>query len=130
MQAQADDSLDKLATVADKVMEVYPGAPTTASAPSPAVHATSTSSADALYKRLDELSRQVAALQSQLDDLGRLRRSRTRSGTPAIRREPSANKDSTEKDSGQCWYHRKYGAEAQKCTKPCTFPSNTKGDRK
>lgn len=129
LQAQADDTLDKLATVADKVMEVYPGSPTAAAAPNPAVHAASTSSMDALQKRLDELSRQVAALQSQLDAVGPPRRSRSRSRAPATRRETSTSKDPTE-DSGRCWYHRKYGAEAQKCTKPCTFSSNSTGNRK
>ncbi|KAL7299838.1 hypothetical protein TKK_0007578 [Trichogramma kaykai] len=46
-------------------------------------------------------------------------RSRDRRRSPSKERRRSV----TPAKPGVCWYHRKFGDEADRCTKPCTFPA-------
>ena len=84
------ESLDNLAQLADKTMEV--------AAPSPAIATVSTT-----YK-LEHLHKEVAKLKSMLQALQSSKRLGTwRSPTPHW--QPQEH----------CWYHNKYGENAQKC---------------
>lgn len=68
-----------------------------------------------LCTQVNELSQQLAALSSGNNNNQRSgstdRRSRSRSRSQSRR--------------GECWYHFRFGKEAKKCTKPCTYkPEN------
>lgn len=112
LAAQSELSVDKLAELADKIMEVSPGIATPNSPAS--VFATSAPSTtdegfQTLSARLEELSVQVAAL--SVDHRGRNRsrstNNRSRSATPGTQK--------------FCWYHRTFRTRATKCTQPCSW---------
>lgn len=132
-------TIDRLAAVADRVLEVSPTMPRTfatvasistgapSSTPptlaSPSVNAVTASSADTTAARLDELSRQLNALRESCGA-----RSRYRSKTPPRRRgSPSARPRSPPADL--CWFHRRFGRNAKKCSPPCSSASNSNGNR-
>lgn len=109
LASHPDLSLEKLADLADNIIEVF----------SPAQVATVASRADTsmpapstfeqrFEKRLDDLCKQVASLT-------RSRSSSRRRSTPAQRpRDATPNKR-------MCWYHQKFAEKATKCTKPCSW---------
>lgn len=113
LAAQSELSLDKIAELADKIMEI-PGV----SAPvlqQPAVAAASAPGLEGILKRLDDLTKQVAALRIAQGERTRKRsKSRNRSGSEV------------------CRFHRKFGDKAYKCIKPCAWVSsqgNKQGDQ-
>lgn len=110
LAAQEDLPLDKVAELADRILEVSPGSPAQ-------VHSTSDSGITA---RLDELARQVAALTSDSRHRSRTRsslsRSRNRNGSRS--RAPTPGRDSR---SSWCWYHNRFQEKATKCHPPCTW---------
>lgn len=151
LQTQADQvglTTDKLATTADKIIEVQPAtAPVATNLCAAAQAATSNPSGlntdtKNIVQRLDEMSRQLAAVQSQLYQLktqpwhenalrsqpARFRsRSRSRHGSS---RERKLNENSSSSTADLCWYHRRFGDKAQKCEKPCKFLSaNSNGSQ-
>lgn len=99
LAAQADLSLDRIADIADKIIEAQPSQVNVFAA-------TGTPTLNSLLERIDELGNQIAALKSD--------RSRTRSRQSSRNSTP----DRTEK---RCWYHRKYGTKAKKCISPCNW---------
>lgn len=110
--AQAELPLDKLADLADKILEVTP-VPMT-----PAVYAASApiqTSAEmhSLTTCLEELTRQVAALTGRGREFNR-------SNSP--NRSRSKSRDSRGRNESQlCWYHRVYKNKAVKCDQPCSW---------
>ncbi|XP_046621089.1 uncharacterized protein LOC124305557 [Neodiprion virginianus] len=54
-------------------------------------------------------------------------RSRSRSRSKSKKRQSDDSDD--EDDEKLCWYHRKYGKKAKKCTSPCDFQGNAQGTR-
>lgn len=111
--AQADLPLDKLADLADKILEVTP-VPIT-----PAVYAASAASAPiqtsaemhSITTCLEELTRQVAALTGRGRDFNRSNSSNR-----------SRSRDSRGRNEHQlCWYHRVYKDKAEKCNEPCSW---------
>lgn len=71
-----------------------------------------------LTRLVSQLATEVSSLKKQLHD-----KPRSRSSTP---RRPQRRDRS--RSPGLCWYHHKFGADASKCTAPCTFKaSNSKG---
>ncbi|CAH8645318.1 unnamed protein product [Heterobilharzia americana] len=55
---------------------------------------------------------------------GRTSRSRNRSAS----RTGSRRSKSRQSQPRLCWYHKRYGANAKKCTRPCTFEANQAGN--
>lgn len=111
LAAQSELSLNKVAELADKILEVSPGVAVSRSS---AVYSASTpaaapSSLDDITKRLDELTRQITALTAV--------RGRNRSRGPSTQRDRSQ----TPGVPKICFYHRKYGIKGVKCVKPCTW---------
>lgn len=108
LATQADMELDKVADLADRIVEVSTG-PTSiyaaAAAPAPA-----SSQLNLMMERIEELSRQMAALTSQ-------QRSRSRS------RSNSRSSRSSSPQFKHCWYHKKFAARASKCIQPCAWNS-------
>lgn len=127
--SQSEMPLDAVAELADKVLDAVTPAPHVVSAAQCASTATTVTRADydALAARVDQLTQQISQLvacNSVSGDRGRRRyrrRSRSRATSSSPAPSPSAQKD-------VCWYHRRFGEQAQRCTKPCAFP-NANGDR-
>ena len=99
--------LEELAALADKIMEVAIPSIATVATPS---HATS--EADNLRAENASLRKQISALQAATGPRRRRSRSRNR-GRP---RSPS--------QPGVCWYHRRFGDAARKCSLPCSKAGN------
>lgn len=97
-------SLDKMAELADKVSDRNNNA-LVAAAELPA---------NAQDQTLAQLVKKVDALSM------RQRRSRSRSRHHEDkRRQRSKSKERTESTKGFCYYHKRFGAEARRCTRPC-----------
>ena len=113
--ADSTTSLDKLAEMADRVMEVS----------TPTVAALNTPSALSLLKELESLRMEVHQPQDRMRSLSRPSRdSRRRSPTPAglpPRRSPSPSR---QPDHSICWYHQRFGDAATKCRPPCNIGLN------
>lgn len=114
LAAQADLPLQKVAELADRIVEVSPT--------DNSVFATSTPAADdplqAISRRLDQLAQQVAAMSTGHN---RYRSSRSSSRARSKSRDREA--------SDLCWYHRRFKLKANRCTKPCSWkPAENLGD--
>lgn len=115
----AELPIAKLAEIADTVMETFRVADTdhvfAVNAPNP--------SADCSGKRLSEEIKELTRLVSQLVSS----RGRSQSISTSYRGQSRSNsrpaRDATPaQDSGECWYHKKFKADATKCKKPCIWP--------
>jgi hypothetical protein len=135
-----DDPLERLATIADKVLEQFSVSAnvnavtplvTTVSASAP-VHA---SGAAESLKRLEKL---LADLTLRLDlveaDNAVLRRqNNNRNGRDRSRSRPNTRSNAASRNSSPtrrsdpdvCWYHDKFGQEAQQCRQPCVWKKDT-----
>lgn len=100
--ATSSDSLDNIAAMADKIMEL-----STSSFSTQAVVSTPTPPHD--NDRISKLEAQVAQLCSSINSFKPRNRSSSR----------SRQQDAT--GSELCWYHIRYGNKARKCTSPCNF---------
>lgn len=97
-------TLQKAAEVADRVMEV---------APAVSVSACSVSPVSSIE---DRLLAEIQKLHLRIDKISRVRgRSRSRNRGSRERSAP--------KSYDTCWYHFKFGDNAQKCVPPCKFSS-------
>lgn len=99
--AQKDLDLNKVAEIADAIVEASPPAPA-------AVHAIDSSELNRIMQRLEELSRKVEALSTE-----RSPRSHSRSR--------SSSASSVQPKKRFCWYHSRFGAKAAKCISPCSW---------
>lgn len=103
----SNDDLSKQAILADKICEIT----------DPATSAVNSVSDK---NRFSQLEKQIAALTTKIDQLNKpFRRDNARSRSHSRVRSKSASHDNS---SLVCWYHRKFKADAKKCTKPCNFP--------
>lgn len=119
LTAQSDLPLDKVAELADKILEVNPIAIAAAVAtPTSLPHSTTPDLSD-LALKLQELTKQVAALTAD--------RSRQRSRSKSNNRFPRAATPETK--SGICWYHTTYSSKALKCVQPCSWSGNQPGNQ-
>jgi hypothetical protein len=112
-------SLDKLADLADKVMEV--ATPTIAAIqdarpdPPPITHQSS---------EVQQLQEEVARLTARIESL--TTRHRRRSNSKYRPATPTPASPTVPQDS-LCWYHAKFGENAQKCKEPCTWLNTPAG---
>ena len=115
-------SLEKLAEMADKVIEV--AAPATI--PPRAVGAINTSpghKSPGLTAEVEHLRGDVARLEKLICKLSTSRSSSRPSARPS-RRSPTPTPSTPSAVYSFCWYHQKFGDKAQRCRSPCTWPSN------
>lgn len=124
LQTQPDTvSLEGLATVADKVMEVHPASAPTVNA------ATAPAPTENLSAKIEELSRQFASLQSEVRKIRFQNRSRSRDKSHQIKYHSRSPSPVVKNATTLCWYHEHFADKARKCTSPCTFASpNTTGN--
>ena len=115
LKALPDDNVSNLTTIADSVYEVFQGSSVNAiSKP----ESRSDSQVSYLMERNQKLELEINEIKHMISklstNLGNQRfSSRSRSG--ARNRTPSRGRDNI------CWYHKKFGPKASKCTKPCDF---------
>jgi hypothetical protein len=120
-----DVELEAAALCTDRIMEAIP-VPAVASISPDSDH-------KGLQQKLSHLSCQVSELRAeqvrldatlrQIQASLRLLISGERRPGSASRRSSGlrSNTSSPDPNNTECWYHRRYGAQAQRCTKPCTF---------
>lgn len=125
LAGQPEGNLDSAARCADRISEAAPQPALASVGPPP--------DSAALLQRIEDLSRQVAALTAQQDRLNpssrnhrspsRDPRSSSSNARPAFknRRTNSRSPPRGDAASTTCWYHRRFGARAQNCTPPCSF---------
>jgi hypothetical protein len=104
----ATTTLENLAALADKVMEV-------------AITSISAVTTPRASLEMDELRAEVSRLQDVVKSLS------SRSQPPfqaPRRRSPSPVRPHKPTDAALCWYHQKYGDQAQRCRPPCTKALN------
>lgn len=152
--SQTDMSLDAVADLADKIADALIPAPMSASvatcssvtgtpinlvppanfyAPTGVPAATCHGITGTMVTRADydSLAAKVESLTKRIDELlSRRDSSRDRNRN---RRRSRSRSSATSTQSGQeqhtvCWYHRRFGEQAHKCTSPCTHP-NAVGSR-
>uniref|UniRef100_A0A5S6Q4X7 Retrotransposon gag domain-containing protein n=1 Tax=Trichuris muris TaxID=70415 RepID=A0A5S6Q4X7_TRIMR len=120
LQTQADSELDKIAELADKILEVTPTSLTAAAAHQ--CEAVTSPMMNHLAQRIEQLSSEVASLR------------RWRSSSRPRPRPVSRDGRQHSRDSGSpvaqgdnnrrvCWFHRRFGKRARKCEQPCDFPN-------
>lgn len=111
---QADTTLDKVAQLADHIMDASPHFM------APQVAAASTSNTlDNLCEKLETLTAKVESM-SRSRGRGRPHYS-SRSRSASKRRFHSRGRSPAHP---LCWYHRKFGENAAKCRLPCSFKKN------
>lgn len=105
-------SLEESAELADCIHDIVQGTPQVAS--------TSNDNVDPnnMAKQIAELTKEVAALRLQLNEKGSRHRSKSRD------RQKKNRSRSKSYDRSVCWYHRKFGTKANRCTTPCGFSSS------
>jgi hypothetical protein len=108
LAGHTEGSLDSSSHLADRICEVAP-LPTTASVSPP-----TPDNASALLERIEELSRQVASLRAT----HARRRPRSSSRSSDNHRSTTPGNSPTRHDI--CWYHRRFGDDARKCSPPCS----------
>eukprot|EP00794_Sanderia_malayensis_P012952 gene12952-biopygen10328 len=112
LASSADNvSIEQLASLADKILEV--------ALPGNSVSAMSTTVAPTPSRDIQNLQAQISALTTQMQCLVQQishPRGRSRSSSRSPRRS-SASRNGPR----QCWYHWKFGSQAQKCNPPCSF---------
>jgi hypothetical protein len=106
LAGQPEGDLNAAAHCADHIIEAAPQPKLASVAPLRVINA--------LLQHIEGRSRQVAALRVELVHL----RSNSRDSRSRIRNRRSGNRPLSRDDATPtpCWYHRRYGARAQKCT--------------
>jgi hypothetical protein len=117
--------LDTAACCADRILKVAPQPALASVGPPP--------NNTALLQQIEDLSRQVAALSSEQDRLRTSFRDPPLSSRdpcsstrypglgPRNRRPNSRSPSRGDTSLTLCWYHRRFGARAQKCTASCAY---------
>lgn len=117
-------SLEKLSVLADSIVQI-PGMGTPTSTN---VYSSSAPASQDIGTRLDELTRQVAALTNAASRGAYSNGHRSRSRSRSL----SSNRTQSPEDIQRlCWYHHKFGAKAKRCITPCSWvdQGNEKGSQ-
>lgn len=123
--SSADSDMTKVTVMADKIHEVLDNhninavsAPVAQSSSVVPVTSHEQTQIDELCAQMRELTRQVSAIASAKSN-DQHSRSRSKQRSPGDRFNRQRSKSRAD---GHCWYHIRFGAEATKCTSPCSFP--------
>lgn len=121
LTTQLDLSLDKLADLADKVVEVSrPAVFSLASGNLKSSGDSGNAALNAIETKFAELSKQVAELSVNFRQNER--------ATSKSRSRSSSRTKTDDKVKRLCWYHHKFGNKALKCVTPCDFQGNSKSN--
>ena len=116
--------LDKLAELADKVIEVATPPGTIASVASSPTITAEVEHLRAEVSRLEKLVKKLAHSSSRPASRPASRSSR-RSPTPATHSASTSPDPTGQPSDTVCWYHQKFGNKAQRCRSPCSYQSNS-----
>lgn len=105
----SDEELDKLAAMADKILDVS-RFETCSLSPGVEAIASSSNNYNNLLKKVEELTKQIAHLSSSN------RNFRSRSNSRGNRSQSRGRSN-----NGLCWYHDRYAEKASKCVSPCNY---------
>lgn len=128
LATQKDTALDKVAELADAILDTMPGRPSIAEA----MHAVAPSPMDAVTERMMNMliimKEQSDLMKGQIAELRASRQERPfrdaqRRRSTSRRRSSSRNRPRN--TSGVCWYHERHGRNARRCTQPCTYGAQT-----
>ncbi|XP_046382265.1 uncharacterized protein LOC124153210 [Ischnura elegans] len=133
LAANEGADLDTMASLADKIHEAFARQQDTTPFP-PQVSVVSpepcscsggaSGTIASLLSRMDDLSRQVAALSVSRPSRG------DHSNTHTRQRSRSRGHSLSRRDPNMCWYHWNFGDRARKCIQPCSYsPGNEEGSR-
>lgn len=111
-------TLDDLADLADRVNELAASTPRVAAVSQPVPGSV-----------LSDLTREIAVLRKQVQQLSMQNRGRSRQRN-RDRSKSRQRSQSNYRKFALCWYHGKFGDKATKCIRPCDFKSgNASGSR-
>ena len=116
-------SLDELASLADRILEVYVPPVNAVTTPAPAPQGELAE----LREQISKLTRQVGLLQANLKRQSRSR-SQSRSRPRKASHDQASGSSDTAATSTMCWYHGRFGAEAHKCVQPCSYSAQQGND--
>ncbi|XP_067204436.1 uncharacterized protein [Linepithema humile] len=117
LATRTDDLLEDVAEQADRVYEVTCRTVAVLDKPKE----TKSKPTGSLEDQIQALVKQVAALNTRLGrQEHRHKQQRHRS------RSRSRTKSNSEEDSEFCFFHRRFGSKARKCTEPCTYKEKKK----
>lgn len=109
----SEDDIDRLATMADKIINVY-----ISEASAISQNAEGLTEHD-LFSQIENLTKRVSELSS---DLQKYKRSESRSRSKNRSQTHSKSRSySQSKRVDLCWYHAKFADKANKCIKPCSY---------
>jgi len=111
----SEDSLDKLATMADRIHDI------TASSSANLEVVSTTTGTSAWENQLSEIIKKLDRI--ELKNRRTASRQRRRSNSKSRSRSASASPK-------HCWYHKRFGQEAKKCVAPCSWSATKKDERK
>lgn len=106
----SSDPLDKIAAMADKIIDMSPQYQSVAQV----------SNVDALQIQIEALQRQLAGITSTMSNFVNQDTRRSRSFS-RNRRDASKPRSRDPSRHPQCWYHWKFGTAAKRCNEPCSF---------
>lgn len=127
LATRTQDKLEDVAEQADRIHEVGSRSMILATT------APQKATPSAWEAQIEALRQQVATLTTEMTDLAQSMakdKNRNRSRERQRERSRSRARDRTPRQDGICFYHRRFGSKAEKCTKPCAYkPGNDEGNR-
>lgn len=129
LAAQQNLELNDLANLADSIVE------TTAITPINVAEVAANSSTDLLTQRILQQQLQIELLKQEIATIKSNNSKRSYDRSPSRSRHSSRSRfrsktpnrsNSQQPLSGICWYHWKFGTNATKCNKPCSFTNDSK----
>ena len=112
LASQGSKSLDELADLADSIAEASPRAQVAETSADTPLHL--------LFRQLSVMQSEIAELKASMQkEISELRRPQGNRFRRSHSRHRSASRSRNRPDI--CWYHSKFGSEAQKCTQPCNY---------
>lgn len=119
LSASQGVALTKMAEIADKIVEVNIGTTLSVASVAHAPPPLSTPNQnDASARELAGLKEQVSNLTKMVEEMYTRKRYRSQSRDGS---RYNKARSPTPSRHGECYYHRRFGSKARKCTKPCEF---------
>jgi hypothetical protein len=115
LATQSDESLEKLADIADVIAENTSATPVISAASENSVWT-------AMQRQVETLQAKIEAMTVDVD-----RNARYRSRTRSRSRSRSRPRKHSTRDR-RCWYHYTFGAKAEKCNTPCSYEAERQGN--
>jgi len=132
LATRTDDRLEDVAEQADRIYEIRTKSVVAAAAPSlpqEPLHTQPNTSQTATNSQIMMLTQQMAALTMQMTKLTQewnKEKARNRARSRSRSQHRYRHRSRTPRRDGVCYFHRRFGQEARRCTQPCTFQQENK----